>query len=49
VVVQGTALIVRIIAAVFVLPVIVMGVMMVDMRDLAGLGQVGSNILLVLK
>ena len=47
-VVYGTTLIVRIIATMFVLSAIAMVVMMVDVSDPPGLGQVGSNILLVL-
>jgi len=46
---QGTTLIVRIIATMFVLSTIVMGVMMVHVSDPAGLGQVGRNILLILE
>jgi len=44
-VVQGTTLIVRIIATMFVLSPIVMVVMTVHVSDSACLGQVGSNIL----
>jgi hypothetical protein len=49
VVVQGTALIVRIIGTVLVLFAILMGVMMMHVPDPAALGRVGSNILLVLE
>jgi len=48
-VVQGTTLIVRIVAAVLVLSTIMMDVMMVDVSDPAGLGQVGRNVLLILE
>ena len=46
---QGTTLIVRVVATMFMPPTIVMGVMMMYVGDPAGLGQVGSNILLVLE
>jgi hypothetical protein len=49
VVVHGTALIVRIIAIVFVPSAIVMDVVMVDVSDPAGLSQVGGNILIILE
>jgi hypothetical protein len=49
VVMQGTTLIIRIIAAMFVLSTIVMGVVMVHVRDPAGLGQVGRDILVILE
>jgi hypothetical protein len=49
VVVQGTTLIVRIIGTVLALSAVVMGVMMMHVLNVAAIGQVGSNILLVLE
>ena len=49
VVMQGATLVVRIIGAMFMLATIVMGMMMVDMSDLAAFTDVGSDILLVLE
>jgi hypothetical protein len=50
VVVQGTALIVRIAAIMLVrLSTLVMNMMMVQVSDPAGLGHVGSNILVILE
>ena len=46
-VVQGTTLIVRIVGTMLVLCAIMMGVMMMDVSDPAGLGKIGRNILLV--
>jgi len=47
--VQGTTLIVRIVGAMFVLPTIMVGVMIVDVSDRAGLREVSSNVLHVLE
>jgi hypothetical protein len=50
VVVQGTALIVGIVAIMLVrLSTLVMNMMMVQVSDAAGLGHVGSNILVILE
>jgi len=49
VVVQGATLIVRIVGAMFVLSTIMVGVMMVDVSDRAGPGEVSSNVLHVLE
>jgi hypothetical protein len=49
VVVQGATLIALIIGTMFVLAAIVMGVVMVHMIDPAAVGQIGSDVLLVLE